>query len=74
MDIRGVLQDLQPDTDNLIVLTVGVAIIYSTYVLGKDSANMVNTAIGGLIGYLGASAKSNRPPTLPPNVTTGVKP
>jgi len=76
MEIKSLgdlVQALQPDTDNLIVVGILIYLIYATY-HGTDVSQLANTALGGLIGYLGASARSNvTKPTLPPNVVTGIK-
>lgn len=57
MDVRGTLQDFQPETNNLIILTIAVIVIYTIYMIGSEASRLTDTAIGGLIGYLGASAK-----------------
>ena len=75
MDIKGVLEQVRPDTDNLIVLAVTGIIVYSIAVMPKDALSLANTGIGGLLGYLGATAKSaiNKNPN-PPDLVTGIKP
>jgi hypothetical protein len=51
------LETFHPDTDNLIVVGVIAVIFYAFYVIGTEASRLADTAIGGLIGYLGASAK-----------------
>lgn len=70
MDAKGIIESLRPDTNNLIVLAVTVVIIYSIYMLGSEASRLADTAMGGLIGYLGSSAKDRRP-QLPGDVAGG---
>lgn len=54
---KDAIEALQPDTNNLVILVVGAIVVIGFY-MGQDKAmRMADTAIGGLLGYLGATRK-----------------
>lgn len=74
MDIKETLEVLRPDTNKLIVLTLGVIAIYSIYYIGPDAMRLAENIASGLVGYLGASAKIKTDLTdNPPGLITGTK-
>lgn len=49
---KDAAESFAPETDKLIVLGIIVYLCYTAY-LGKTDQSLTNTAIGGLLGYLG---------------------
>jgi hypothetical protein len=47
-----------PDTNNLIIGGVILLAAFWVFVVRAEAAPLLNTVAGGLLGYLGASAKA----------------
>lgn len=71
---KGVLDQVVPDTNTLIVIGLVVIVIYAQFTKAPDAGTLANSVVSGLLGYLGKSMSDAQPKTpLPSNVITGVK-
>lgn len=64
------------DKDSLIVVGIIVLTAFWIFMAKDQAAPMLNTVMGGLLGYLGASTRLalvNSSTTLPPNILAGSK-
>lgn len=58
--VKEILESLRPDPNTLVILTVGIIVVYGIYMLQKDALRLADTALGGLLGYLGSYVKNRQ--------------